>query len=220
MKQLPLPSRFTGAARAAGRGLVLAVLIGCGAGLVSGFNADAPTSPGSGNPSFSAGGGGGDETVGTLPSTNGGSTLDVLRFGRLVRPSLYVQGPIDALYGALVGVRGDRRVLAHPQPNGELRLVFVGDAQIVFERDALISGGLDVGVALPAAASILRSGALWNGQDLSWSTSAQALPIAHFAASGLLDQAPVVAAVATAEHGRTRVRAQGGAGLVVLTQMR
>ncbi|MCY2961260.1 MAG: hypothetical protein NTY35_13950 [Planctomycetota bacterium] len=208
--------------RASGRGLssvaVLAFVL-LGAGALSGFGGDAPTTPGGAGANSFGAGGGDDETVGTLPAFDGGPTLDVQRRGRITRPSLYVQGSVDEVLSSAVVVRGDRRVLAQPMPGGQLRLVFLGDAQIGFDRNAFHAAQLQVGVTVPDGHAVLRSAAAWNGQSIGTWTYVYELPIAQFEAAGLLDQAPVLAGVATA-HGATSVRAQASVDFVTLTQRR
>ena len=215
-----------GRARTAG-GLSLAaltlLLLGAGGssayGSPQGGSGSGGAGGGGGAPSFSGGGGGGDETVGTLPSYNGGPVLDIRRHARIVRPSLYVQGPVNDVLSAAVDARGDRRVLAQPMPGGELRLVFLGDVQVGLDRNSFHAAALRVGVVTPDASPVLRSAASWNGQDLPTWTYVYELPIAQFEASGLLDQAPVLAGVATAQ-GVMRYRASANADMVVLTQRR
>lgn len=209
-----------------GRGLAplasLALVV-LGAGVLSGFGGDSPEAPAGANSGSTSGGfgagGGDDETVGTLPAFDGGPTFDVLRYARLARPALYVQGAVDEVLSSAVVVRGDRRVLAQAMPGGELRLVFLGDAQIGFDRNAFHAANLRVGVVVPDGQPILRSAAAWNGQVLPLWTYVYELPIAQFEANGLLDQAPVLAGVSTAQ-GLTSVRAQASLDFVTLTQSR
>lgn len=208
--------------QASGRGLstlAITAFVLLGAGALSGFSGDAPNAPGSGAGASTYGGGGDDETVGTLPTFDGGPTFDLLRHARITRPSLYVQGTVDEVLSSAVVVRGDRRVLAQPMPGHELRLVFLGDAQISFDRNAFHAASLRVGVAMPENSTILRSAAAWNGQSIGTWTYVYELPIAEFEASGLLDQAPVLAGVATTQ-GATAVRAQASFDFVTLTQRR
>lgn len=189
-----------------------------GIGTLAARGNDGPGRPGtdSGPSSF---GGGDDETVGTLPIFGGGSTLDVRRHARITSPSLYIQGSVDDVLSAAVSVRGDRRVLAVPMWNGDLRLVFLGEAQIGFDRNAFHAAQLDVGVIVPESSTVLRSGASWNGQSLGTWSYVYELPIAQFEANGMLDQAPIHAAISTT-HGATSVRANANVDLVTLTQLR
>lgn len=188
--------------------------------LAAGFltSGDSPNAPGvAGGAAGSASAGGDDETVGTLPISGGEGSLDVLRKARILRPSLYIQGSVDEVLSNTVFVRGDRRVLAQPMSNGELRLVFLGESQVGFDRNGFHSANLRVGVVVPQGASILRSGAAWNGQSLSSWTYVYELPVAQFEASGLLDQAPVTASISTSQ-GSTSVRAHANPDVVVLMQ--
>jgi hypothetical protein len=215
-------STQAGASGNPGRGsasLATITVLALGSALLCSFSGDAPTAPNSGSTDAFSGGGSGDETVGTLPTFDGGPVLDIQRNGRIVRPSLYVQGPVDAVLSAVVDLRGDERVLAQPMPAGELRLVFLGTAQVTFDRNAFASSALDVGVAVPANAVVQRSGAFWNGQNLPWWTYVYELPVAEFTQSGLLDQAPVVAGLQTSA-GSTLVRAQSNPDFVTLVQRR
>ncbi len=200
--------------------LVLTAFVLLGAGVLSGFGGDAPNAPGSGAGASTFGGGGGDdETVGTLPTYNGGSAFDILRHARITRPSLYVQGTVDEVLSSAVVVRGDRRVLAQTMPGGQLRLTFLGDAQVGFDRNSFHTANLRVGVTVPENSTVLRSAAAWNGQSISTWTYVYELPIAQFEANGLLDQAPVLAAVSTTQ-GATSVRAQASPDLVTHPQRR
>ncbi len=199
--------------------LTLLLLGASGLSAFAGPDNGSGTGGGGTGPSMSGGGGGGDETVGTLPSIDNGSVLDVRRFGRIVRPSLYIQGAPDDVLSAALVARGDRRVLAQPMPGGELRLVFLGNVQVGLDRDSFHNAALRVGVVLPESSSALRSFASWNGQELPSWTYVYELPIAQFEANGLLDQAPVLAGVATAA-GAMRYRASASPNLVVLTQGR
>ena len=203
-----------------GRGssaMLSAALLVLGAGLLT--SGGLPSAPDTGGGFNGSAGGGDDETVGTLPNFDGEDTFDVLRYARITRPSLYVQGPVDEVLASAIAVRGDRRVLAQPMSNGELRLVFLGDAQISFDRTGFHAASFRVGVVVPQGASILRSAAAWNGQALSTWTYVYELPIAQFEANGLLDQSPVVAGVSTTQ-GSTMVRAQANVDLVTVTQRR
>jgi len=193
-----------------------AVLVLAAGFLTSGGDPNAPGLAGGSEGPTSAGGGD-DETVGTLPIAGDQDTFIVLRAARITHPSLYIQGSVDEVLSNAVFVRGDRRVLAQPMSNGELRLVFLGDAQVGFDRNGFHTANLRVGVVVPQGASILRSGAAWNGQALSTWTYVYELPIAQFEANGLLDQAPVLAGISTSQ-GSTSVRAQASLDAVVLTQ--
>jgi hypothetical protein len=199
--------------------LTLLLLGASGSSAFAGPENGTGTGGGGGTPSFSGGGGGGDETVGTLPSVNGDDVLDIRRFARIVRPSLYIQGHRDDVLAAAVAARGDRRVLVQPMPGNELRVVFLGDVQVGFDRNSFHVAALRVGVVAPESSPILRSGASWNGQDLPTWTYVYELPIAQFEANGLLDQAPILAGVATAQ-GVMRYRAHANVDMVVLTQGR
>lgn len=210
---------------ASGRGvapLASLALVLLGAGVLSGFGSGSPETPGGPNAGSTSGGfgaGGGDETVGTLPAYDGGPTFDMLRYARIARPSLYVQGSVDEVLSSAVVVRGDRRVLAQAMPGGELRLVFLGDAQVGFDRNAFHASNLRIGVVVPDGQPILRSAAAWNGQVISTWTYVYELPIAQFESNGLLDLAPVLAGVSTPQ-GLTSVRAQASVDLVTLSQVR
>lgn len=205
-----------------------AALLAFGAVAVARGGGDSPrapngSGPGSGNSSGCGGfgaGGGDDETVGTLPTHAGGPTFDLVRHARAKRPLLFVQGTPAAVLSSAVVVRGDNHVLAQAMPGGELRLVFLGDCQVSFDRIGFHHGSLGVGVAIPEGSPILRTHAEWNGISIGaqW-TYVYELPIAQFEANGLLDLAPIVAGVTTAE-GTARVRAQASADLITLTQLR
>lgn len=200
--------------------LALLAFVVLGAGAATGFSGDAPNAPGAGAGATTYGGGGGDdETVGTLPTHAGDSMLDLVRNARIVRPSLYVQGSVDDVLSAVVVVRGDRRVAAQAMPGGELRLVFLGNAQIGFDRNAFHAASLRVGVVVPEQATVLRSAAAWNGHVISTWSYVYELPVAQFESSGQLDQAPVQAGVSTTQ-GSTSVRAQASFDFVTLTQVR
>jgi hypothetical protein len=180
------------------------------------------TGPGNSGPDDAfAGGGGDDETVGTLPTFDGGPTFDLMRNARTARPLLYVQGSADAVLSSALVVRGDHRVFAQAMPSGELRLVFLGDVQVSFDRNGFHAGSLRVGVAIPEGAPILRTNAVWNGQSIAngWWSYVYELPIAQFEANGQLDQAPVFAGVTTPQ-GSTAVRAHATVDLVTLSQRR
>lgn len=196
--------------------LVAGTFVVLAAGAVSSFGDGSPNSPNSG--SFGAGGGD-DETVGTLPTYDGGPVLDVRRHARLTRPSLYVQGAAGDVLSAVVGVRGDNDVLAQAMPGGQLRVVFLGEAEVAFDRNAFHAASLRVGVTVPDGAPVLRSAAAWNGQSIGSWTYVYELPVAQFEANGLLDQAPVLAGVVTTQ-GSTAVRAGATADVVTLAQRR
>lgn len=187
-------------------------------GALSSFG-EGPNTPGSGTTSGFGAGGGDDETVGTLPTYDGGPVLDVFRNARLTRPSLYVQGRVDEVLSGVLTVRGDNDVLAQAMPGGELRLVFLGDAEVGFDRHSFHAANLRVGVTVPDGAPVLRSAAAWNGHAIGSWTYVYELPIAQFEANGLLDQAPVLAGVVTTQ-GATSVRAGANTDLVLLRQRR
>lgn len=176
------------------------------------------TGPGCGSGGCAAGGGGDDETIGTLPTFHGGPTFDWMRFGRVDRPLLYVQGSPEAVLTSAAYLVGNPSVLGQAMPNGELRLVFVGRVEVAFDRSAFHAAALKVGVAIPERLPILRTNAMWNGNAIGpWWTYVYELPIAQFEANGFLDQAPVLAGVTT-PLGSTLVRARANSDFVTLTQ--
>jgi len=219
MKNLRIEPEKLGARPAWSRGassaLASAMLVFAAGFLTSADNPNAPGLASGAGGSTSAGGD--DETVGTLPINGGEDSFDVLRAARILRPSLYIQGSVDEVLANAVFVRGDRRVLAQPMSNGELRLVFLGAAQVGFDRSGFHAANLRVGVVVPQGAAVLRSSAAWNGQALSTWSYVYELPVAQFEANGLLDQAPVTAGISTSQ-GSTSVRAHANVDLVVLTQ--
>lgn len=175
------------------------------------------TGPGCGSGGC-AGGGGDDETIGTLPTFHGGPMFDWMRFGRVDRPLLFVQGSANEVLSSAAYLLGDPSVIAQSMPNGELRLVFVGGVEVAFDRLAFHAASLKVGVVIPDGMPILRTNAMWNGNSIGpWWTYVYELPIAQFEANGFLDQAPVIAGVTT-PVGSTVVRARANVDFVTLTQ--
>ena len=136
-----------------------------------------------------------DETLGTLPSVGAGTfDLDLLRQWRDARPSVYVEGPANEVFGALLHVEGQGTVGIADAGSGRIRFTLLGDLKATFERAAFLeSGAIRVGVSLQspiANVAVLR----WAGATAHLGTlpvGATELPLAGMAANGAIDFAPI-----------------------------
>lgn len=210
-------ARFLKWTRPGRGGSVLASLaLACVAPLLCSF--ETPGGGPTGDGSFGSGGGGGDdETVGTLPSVNGPGGLDVRRYLRIQKPSLFVQGPTQTILSCVIAARGDVRALAQPMGHGELRLVLAGDVQVALDRGGFQALGLRVGVVLPQGQQLAWASAAWAGRALPFGRATLDLPVLQLDAQGRLAASPLVAGVAT-RAGRTAVSVRASSDLLILTQ--
>jgi hypothetical protein len=179
---------------------------------------EGPPGPGPQNPG-AASLGGGDETLGTLPTLGVGPALDLRRVRRIEGPAMYVEGPADSVLTAALGARGDRRAEVVALPGGRARLVFPGSLEVAFDRDSLELGGFEFGIVGAEGLVGLRSGAAWNGRALQGWTPAQQLPVGLLSTGAWLDEAPLVAVVAGG-NGSVALRFRAVGGVVVVSQRR
>lgn len=174
--------------------------------------------PGGGS-AFGAGGtgGGGDESVGTLPVTLSGSGLEFRREGTITRPSLFVEGNYFQIIDSVLAARGHGIVLVQSLDpvTGWSRFVFLGEAQVTFDRQMLGLAPVRIGLAMPREANeTLRLG---NRTQSSSTVGWIDLPIMPLLSSGTLEHAPFQA-VASSGRAATRIWAHATPDVLVLTQ--
>jgi hypothetical protein len=147
-------------------------------------------------PSRGGVGGGNGETVGTLPNTSGGSTLDISRAANDSAPAMYLEGSMQAIYDAVVGLSGRSVVTAESidAANQIVRVTFHGDLRLELDRQAFEQGSLKVGWSVPQAygparvTMVLGERALASGVVSGRSLG---LPVQELESAGGLDLAPL-----------------------------
>jgi hypothetical protein len=147
-------------------------------------------------PSRGSVGGGNGETVGTLPSTSGGVSLEISRIANDAAPAMFVEGSMQAIYDAVVGLSGRSIVTAEAldTESHTVRVTFHGDFRLELDRQAFEQGALKIGWTVPQAFGpaqvrlslgerVLASGIV-DGRSL-------VLPVQALESTGGLDAAPL-----------------------------
>ncbi len=163
------------------------------------------------------GGGGGDETVGTLPVTLSGSGLEFRRQGTVTQPALFVEGNYFQIVDSVLAARGHGIVLVQSLDpvTGWSRLVFLGEAQVTFDRQMLALAPVRLGMAIPRQADATLQ---WGNRSSSSSAVGLIdLPIVALLASGTLEHTPFQAFAGSGRTG-TRIWANATPDVLVLTQ--
>lgn len=164
-----------------------------------------------------------DETVGTLPALGGTGSLDFLRFLREGRASLYLEGSLDEIQGAIVAVSGHNAVTVEllDDSGDNVRLTFHGRVRILIDRNSMQTGSIGVGVMVPAT--------FGSGQaQFSLGATASAptglspgllpLPVSSLVARGALDGRALRGLMTSRAAARTSLEITAGRDLVSLTQ--
>jgi len=193
----------------------------CLASLATAADGSEVNRPGGGSNGGNNGGGAADdETVGTLPSSHADGWFDLYRNVLVQRPRMYVEGRLDDIQSSILALRGSNDVLVQDQGSGIARLVFLGDAQVVFDRDMFHLFAFNTGVVVPRPALGSDSILQWGGNSATHqflSASTYALPIAAMESSGGLDRAPMRFMTSFAGR-RTVLGSRADSAFVVLTQ--
>jgi hypothetical protein len=140
----------------------------------------------------------GDETIGTLPILNGGSTIELVRGLPITRPSLFLEGDLYELQNAISFFQGFAHAEVMPlDPNWQrVRLVFVDEVLLGFDRVALLGADIQFGLWMPESTRSLNPSLSWGGRTIGVqpTDSRVMLPLSQMSATGALDASPLCAA--------------------------
>ncbi|MDZ4774703.1 MAG: hypothetical protein SGI72_16385 [Planctomycetota bacterium] len=136
----------------------------------------------------------GDETIGTLPIFAGGS-IELVRGLPIVRPSFFLEGDLLELQNAIAFFRGTARAAVVPlDPLWQrVRLVFVDEVMLGFDRVSLVGADIQTGLWIPAPVAYAYPNLSWGGRTfgLQPTESRIALPMSQMSATGALDVSPL-----------------------------
>jgi hypothetical protein len=138
----------------------------------------------------------GDETIGTLPMWHAGSALQLVRGLPITRPSLFLEGNLFELQNAVAFFQGSPRAAVIPlDANWErVRLVFVDEVMLGFDRLALTGIDIEMGLWMPAPVEYAYPVLSWGGNSvgITPTESRLELPIGPMSANGALDASPLM----------------------------
>ena len=138
----------------------------------------------------------GDETIGTLPMWNAGASIQLVRDLPIVRPSLFLEGNLLELQNAVSFFQGTPRAAVVPlDENWErVRLVFVDEVLLGFDRLALTGLDIEMGMWIPAPVEYAYPHFSWGGRTAAFTPtqSRLALPIGPMSANGALNASPLM----------------------------
>lgn len=166
-----------------------------------------------------------DETIGTLPSTQGRTAVALVRFVRDAQPSIYVAGPAEDLFTALLSadsLGGPAAATITDLGAGRIQITFHGAVRVLLDRQTIeLSNSMTVGLSSQQAQSsptqlvfASRTGSL--GRLSSGPTE---LPVLALSANGALERS-VLGAVTRLADGHTLRQSFAAPGSVlVLSQV-
>ena len=204
-----------------GRGWSSIILGGLAACALAALPAIADDTVGSGGEGPLASGG--DETVGTLPIVGGDKgTLEYQRFGRSIRPAVYLEGSVDDLQNVILGAHGDGYIGTEVDPvAGLVRLTFHGNIELTLDRMIFHGGSIAVGLAVPRG---FGSGslAMFDGARAPVRTALRPgltpIPVLAMESSGMLDAGALQILTAARSGIRTAHRVEAAPDSLVITQ--
>jgi hypothetical protein len=167
-----------------------------------------------------------DETIGTLPFTQGRTAVEVVRFLRDARPSMYIAGPAEDLFNSLLSadaIGGPVAATITDLGAGRIQITFHGAVRVLLDRQMTgLSGTVTVGLASQQSQSFptrvqfgSRGGSLGN-----LSVGPTELPVLALSASGALDLEPLAVATRLAGGHTLRQSFAAAGNVLILTQGR
>ena len=167
----------------------------------------------------------GDDTIGSLPVHGPADPAAVTDVYLEAKPSFYVEGTPDLLALAILDASGDQEafVLAMPTPEvGRVRLYFVGDVQVSFQRRGFGELGLTFGVlaglqfgdgllGYRTANNYIKTSGFQALRDHS-------IALAAFESSGMLANSPLDLILMSQERHRSTLTFRDQGAAVVMTQ--
>lgn len=143
----------------------------------------------------------GDETIGTLPIVGGGS-IELVRGFPILRPSFYLEGDLYELQNAISFFQGGARAEVVPLDPAwqRVRLVFVDEVLLAFDRLALTGADIEFGMWMPESLRCSNPSLSWAGRtfEMPATDSRLALPLAQMSGAGALDVSPLCVAASSA----------------------
>jgi len=140
----------------------------------------------------------GDETIGTLPILNTGSSIELVRGLPILRPSFFLEGDLYELQNAISFFQGSAVAEVIPlDPSWQrVRLVFVEDMMLGFDRAALVGADIQFGLWMPDTVRSTNPSLSWGGRTFEMQSfdSRYLLPLSQMSATGALDYSPLCAA--------------------------
>jgi hypothetical protein len=137
----------------------------------------------------------GDETIGTLPIWAGNGGIELVRGLPILRPSLFLEGNLLEVQNAISFFSGTARAEVVPLDPAwqRVRLVFVDEVMLGFDRVSLAGAGLEFGVWMPDRIPHACPNLSFGGRSFTMqpTESRLALPLAALSASGALDASPL-----------------------------
>jgi hypothetical protein len=140
----------------------------------------------------------GDETIGTLPILNGGGAIELVRGLPLQRPGLFLEGDLFELQNAITFFQGTAVAEVMPLDSSwqRVRIVFVDEVLLAFDRLALAGADIQFGMWMPETTRSTHPSLAWGGRtfDMQAQDSRLVLPLSQMSAMGALDASPLIAA--------------------------
>lgn len=136
----------------------------------------------------------GDETIGTLPLLSAGNAIQLVYNLPITRPSLFMEGELFELQNAISFFEGTGRASVVSLGQGRVRLVFVDEVLLGFDRLALQGADIQFGLWVPAPVQYAYPNLSWGGRTIAFTPtqSRLALPIRAMSANGALDASPLM----------------------------
>jgi hypothetical protein len=216
--------RFANAQEWRGRLWGLGLLLG----LVLGTAATPAIAQGSNNPppNTRPGEAPDDETIGTLPSVQGTTAITIQRVVHDARPSMYVAGPAEVLFNALLAadaLGGPAAATVTDLGAGRIRITFYGAVRVLLDRETIELAN-SVTTGLSAQQSQISATQLFLGSrkaSLGTLTAGETeLPVLALSQSGVLDAGALRATTRLANGRRIGQSFEATGNLLVLTQAR
>lgn len=154
-------------------------------------------------PSDGAGVAIGDETIGTLPIVGSGTSIELVRGLPILRPGLFLEGDLFELQNAIAFFHGTARAEVIPLDPAwtRVRLVFVDEVVLAFDRLALAGADIEFGVWMPESVRCSTPSMAWGDRTFEMPAvdSQLVLPLGQMAVTGALYAYPFCVATASAE---------------------
>jgi hypothetical protein len=167
-----------------------------------------------------------DETIGTLPFTEGRSAVEVVRFLRDERPSMYIAGPAEDLWTALLSadaVGGPVAATITDLGAGRIQLTFHGAVRVLLDRQVIaLSNSVTFGLTSQHSQSSptrLQFGSRSGSLGILPVGSTE-LPVSALSASGALDAKPLGAVTRLPGGHALRQTFAADGNVLILTQGR
>jgi hypothetical protein len=165
-----------------------------------------------------------DEPQSAPPASSDDENIDISRLAFDSRPSIFIQGNIDAVYNAfldLQGIGGVSMELLDPVAH-TARFTFHGNIALYLDPLSIVEGNLLVGIAVPRSMGSALSITSWGGRSgapSNLNSGHQVLPLAGMNASGALAAHPLHVSIFGSNGSVSSIQAASSPELIVLTQI-